>query len=187
MVYLELNLVDYGKSKMYYIEKEIKVSRGLYSHIGRFHVVTSYQVDLLNREVALSIASYESKEAFAKAFFNRDTSGQVTFNQVGSSYDKMNFSIDHCLFALRLACSDVNSNFHGCEIKKIYDLSEFRDKFLQLPDDLTGQYHSDYSNHPIDFNQPTGEHYEYIETGWDNKLNGEFVISDVLVGNVVSE
>lgn len=170
---------------MYYIEKDIEISRGLYSHIGRFHVVTSYQVDFLNKNVSLSIASYESKEAFAKAFFNRDTSGQVTFNHVASNYDNMNFSIDPCLFALRLACSDISSNFHGCEIKKIYNLSEFRDKFLQLPDDLTGQYHPDYSNHLIDFNQPMGEHSEYIETSWDNKLNGEFVISDVLVGNIV--
>lgn len=187
MVYLKLNLVDYGKSKMYYIEKEIKVSRGVYTKKSTFHVVTSYQVDLLNKEVALSIASYESKEAFAKAFFIRDVSGQVTFNQVGSSYDKMNFGVDPCLFALRLACSDINSNFHGCEIKKIYDLSEFRDKFLQLPDDLINQHHPDYSGHAINFNQGAGEHSEYIETSWDNKLNGEFVISDVLVGNVVSE
>lgn len=170
---------------MYYIEKDIEVSRGIYSHIGRFHVVTSYQVDFLNKNVSLSIASYESKEAFAKAFFNRDTSGQVTFNQVGSSYDKMNFSIDPCLFALRIACSDENSIFYGCEIKKIYDLSEFRDKFLYLPDELTGQNTTDYSNNPINFNQSTGEYSEYIETGWENKLNGEFTISDVLVGSVV--
>ena len=170
---------------MYYIEKEIEISRGVYSQKATFHVVTSYQVDFLNKEVALSIASYESKEAFAKAFFKRDTSGQVTFNQVGSSYDNMNFSIDPCLFALRLACSDVFSNFHGCEIKKIYNLSEFRDKFLQLPDDLTGQYHPDYSNHLIDFNQLIGEHSEYIETSWDNVLNQEFIISNVVVGNVI--
>ena len=170
---------------MYYIEKEIEISRGVYSQKTTFHVVTSYQVDFLNKEVALSIASYESKEAFAKAFFKRDTSGQVTFNQVGSSYDNMNFSIDPCLFALRLACSDVFSNFHGCEIKKIYNLSEFRDKFLQLPDDLTGQYHPDYSNHLIDFNQLIGEHSEYIETSWDNVLNQEFIISNVVVGNVI--
>lgn len=170
---------------MYYIEKEIEISRGVYSQKATFHVVTSYQVDFLNKEVALSIASYESKEAFAKAFFKRDTSGQVTFNQVGSSYDNMNFSIDPCLFALRLACSDVSSNFHGCEIKKIYNLSEFRDKFLQLPDDLTNQHHPDYSDHPIDFNQLTGEHSEYIETSWDNVLNQEFIISDVVVGNVI--
>ena len=172
---------------MYYIEKDIEVSRGIYSHIGRFHVVTSYQVDFLNKNVSLSIASYESKEAFAKAFFNRDTSGQVTFNQVGGSYDKMNFSIDPCLFALRIACSDKNSIFYGCEIKKIYDLSEFRDKFLYLPDELTGQIHPDYSNHSINFNQPTGSYSEYIETDWENKLNGEFAISDVLVGNVVEK
>ena len=172
---------------MYYIEKDIEVSRGMRSHLSRFHVVTSYQVDFLNKNVALSIASYESKEAFAKAFFNRDTSGQVTFNHVASNYDNMNFSIDPCLFALRLACSDISSILYGCEIKKIYSLSEFRNKFLQLPDDLVNQHHPDYSNHPIDFNQGIGEHFEYIETGWDNKLNGEFVISDVLSGNVVSE
>lgn len=172
---------------MYYIEKEIEVSKGIYSHIGRFHVVTSYQVDFLNKNVSLSIASYESKEAFAKAFFNRDTSGQVTFNQVGGSYDKMNFSIDPCLFAFRVACSDENSIFHGCEIKKIYDLSQFRDRFLYLPDELTGQIHPDYSNHPINFNQPTGDYSEHIETDWENKLNSEFAISDVLVGNVVEK
>lgn len=170
---------------MYYIEKDIEISRGIRSHVGRFHVVTSYQVDFLNKDVALSIASYESKEAFAKAFFKRDTSGQVTFNQVASSYDNMNFSIDPCLFALRLACSDVSSNFHGCEIKKIYNLSEFRDKFLQLPDDVINQHHPDYSDHPINFNQPIGDYSEHIETSWDNELKGEFVISDVIVGNIV--
>lgn len=171
---------------MYYIEKEIEISRGIYSQKAVFHVVTSYQVDFLNKDVSLSIASYSSKSSFAKAFFEADSSQYATFNQVGGSYDKMNFSIDPCLFALRIACSDENSLFYGCEIKKIYDLSQFRDRFLYLPDELTGQSHPDYSSTPIDFSGNPLENSSWVEPKWENDLTTDFAISDVNVGDVIS-
>lgn len=170
---------------MYYIEKEIVISRGVYSQKAVFHVITSYQVDFLAKEISLSIASYSSKTSFAKAFFNADSSQYATFNQVGGRYDKMNFSIDPCLFALRIACSDERSIFHGSEIKKIYDLSEFRDRFLYLPDELIGQTHPDYSSTPIDFTGERSENSSWVEPKWENDLTTEFTISDVNAGNVI--
>ena len=115
---------------MYYIEKEIPMIKGAYSIKCGVHLISSYSVDFLNKEVVVNIVGYKDWVDFSKSFFLHDSSVEGVFTTMFTKYDKMDFNIDPCLFAIRNIISDESSVFHGCEIKKIYDLSTVRDKYL---------------------------------------------------------
>lgn len=163
---------------MYYIKDKKQLNNGVVVDHYDYHLISTLNIDYINRTISVILASYKSLKDFAKNYINLDSSVKVVLNQYTVSYETYSFDIDPVLFAFRILVQDEGL-FYGSEIRRLYNEEHFlRSLISQEPD---------YSNHSIDFNQPTGEHSEYIETGWDNKLNGEFVISDVLVGNVVSE
>lgn len=163
---------------MYYIKDRKQLNSGVIGDNYDYHLISSLSIDYIGRTISVILASYKSLEDFARNYINLDSSVQVVLNQYTVSYETYSFDIDPVLFAFRILVQD-DGLFHGSEIRKLYNEEHFLKSLIsQEPD---------YSNHLIDFNQGTGEYSEYIETSLDNKLDGEFTISDVLVGNVVSE
>lgn len=161
---------------MYYIKERKQLNSGVVGGYYDYHLISSLSIDYIGRTISVILASYQSLEDLAKNYINSD-SVKVVINQYTVSYETYSFDIDPALFALRILVQDEGV-FHKSEIRRLYNEEIFLRNLIQQD--------TDYSNSIIDFNMIPGEYSNYIETSLDNELKGEFVISDVLAGNVVS-
>lgn len=121
---------------MYYIEQELKMSKGVISIPYYIHTTTSFTVDLLNREITLYLASYQSFEDLAKSYVGRDSTVNVNFTPLYLKYNTFDFASNPMLFALQLAISDTNSVFYKAEIKRLYQVEEYLNSLLSTPESI---------------------------------------------------
>lgn len=161
---------------MYYIKDKKHLNSGVIGDYYDYHIISSLNVDYIGRTISVILASYKSLEDFARNYLNKDSTIQVVLNQYTVSYETYSFDIDPVLFAFRILVQD-DGLFHKSEIRRLYNEESFLKGLISQ--------NIDYSNLPIDFNIPTGEYSNYVETDWDNELKGEFVISDVNINNMI--
>ena len=167
---------------MYYLDKNIVLTSGFKQEEYSVHIITYLGADYLNREMVAHVMSFKSMLDLAKSFINKDSTVSCVSSSFSLKYDMETFNIDPVLVALRiLTLSDKNSVFYKAEIKRIYSDSRVLNDLLPLDTNQTNSQND--LQHIKDWQEGN---YEAYVNYYDN-LNGEFVISDVLVGNVVSE
>nr|DAY41667.1 MAG TPA: hypothetical protein [Caudoviricetes sp.] len=124
--------------------------------------------------------SFKSMSDLAKSFINKDSTLNCVTSSFSLNYDMETFNIDPVLVALRiLTMSDKDSIFHKAEIRRMYSDSKVLNDLLPID---TNETDSQNDLHNIEDWQ-TGNHETYVSR--NKELDREFVISDVLVGNVI--
>ena len=167
---------------MYYLDKNIVLTSGFKQEEYSVHIITYLGIDYLNREMVAHVMSFKSMLDLAKSFINKDSTVSCVSSSFSLKYDMETFNLDPVLVALRiLTLSDKNSVFYKSEIKRIYSDSKVLNDLLPLD---TGVADSQLDLQSIE-GLEKGNYETYIDRY--NKLDKEFVISDVLAGNVVSE
>lgn len=165
---------------MYYLDKNITLIKGLKQEEYNIHIITYLGIDYLNREMMAYIMSFKSIAELAKSFINKDSTVNCVSSSFSLNYEMQTFNIDPVLVALRiLTMSDKSSVFYKSEIRRIYDDSKVLNDLLPMdPNPLNSQ--DDLKK--IE-NWQQGDHEAYVNH--HNELEGEFVISDILVGDVI--
>lgn len=167
---------------MYYLDKRVMLTSGFKQDQYSVHIVTYLGIDYLNREMVAYVMSFKSMQDLAKSFIRKDSTVNCVSSSFSLKYDMDSFDIDPVLVALRiLTLSDKDSIFHKAEIRRMYGDSKVLNDLLPLD---TGVADSQLDLQSIE-GLEKGNYETYIDRY--NKLDEEFVISDVLAGNVVSE
>lgn len=166
---------------MYYLDKSIVLTSKFKQEEYSVHIITYLVIDYLNREMVAHVMSFKSMSDLAKSFINKDSTLNCVTSSFSLNYDMETFNIDPVLVALRiLTMSDKDSIFHKAEIRRMYSDSKVLNDLLPID---TNETDSQNDLHNIEDWQ-TGNHETYVSR--NKELDREFVISDVLVGNVIA-